>query len=94
MILPREMMASITSLTELDLKGDFPHQEYLKREKQQRQQQQQQQQQLLKLTVCWFLTCVTTRLSRQSNLNGKDTLGMDVCTSARYLGNLEGLLLK
>lgn len=44
--------------------------------------------------VCWFLTWVTTCLSRQSNLDGKDTLGMDVCTSVLYLGNLEDLLLK
>lgn len=48
----------------------------------------------LKLTACWFLTCVTTCLSLQSNLGGKDTLPTEVCTFDGYLGDLEGLLLK
>ena len=48
----------------------------------------------LRHTVFWFLTLVTTCLSLQSNLNGKDRLEMDVYSSAGNRGNLEGLLLK
>jgi hypothetical protein len=46
------------------------------------------------LTISWFLTGFTTCLSLQSNLNGKDTLGIGLCPSAGYLGAQAYLLPK